>query len=245
MRIAVLADGAVGEKIARWLIDTYLQDVCVLICTSANSLMNTALTRGVSVHVASDNQQVAEALIQYDDLDLGLLLWWPALIKEDVLSMTKLGFVNTHPSLLPHGRGKHYNFWTIVEQAPFGVSLHMVEKGIDSGPIVAQKEIAYDWCDTGRSLYDKAQSAMYELFIDAYPSLRSGQFSLKPQNLGSGSLHYAKELEPASLIDLDKTYTGRDLLNLLRARTFQPHPACRFEDEGVMYQVRVEISKMG
>src|SRR5262249_23135590 len=153
------------------------------------------------------------------------------------------GFVNTHPSLLPYGRGKHYNFWSIVDRVPFGVSLHMVDEGVDSGDIVAQTEIPYDWEDTGGSLHRKATQAMLTLFHQTYPRLRRLDFEAQPQNRSVGTFHRGSELEPASSIALDNSYVARDLLNLLRARTFTGYPACSFEDGEDVYEVRVEIKR--
>lgn len=242
-KIALLADGSVGERIVRWLLETHLQDIQVVVCVSDNDLAETVRSHGVPVLIAKTNDEVHEALTRFPNVDLGFLLWWPYLVKRNVLMLTKNGFINTHPSLLPHGRGKHYNFWTIVEEAPFGVSLHFVEEGIDCGDIVAQRSINYSWEDTGKTLYEKAQSMMFELFVHEYPSIKVGNIRRNPQDLTLGSLHYARELEPASLIELDRSYTGRELLNLLRARTFNPYPACRFIDEGQTFEVRVLIER--
>jgi hypothetical protein len=56
-------------------------------------------------------------------------------------------------------------------------------------------------------------------------------------------LHYAKEIDAASTIELDKIYTARELVNRLRARTFFGHPACRFEDNGETYEITVNIKR--
>lgn len=242
-KIALLADGAVGERLVRWLLENHREDIQVVICVSEGALVDMVRSHHIPVHIAKKNDDVYEALSKFPDLDLGFLLWWPYLVKQNVLNLTKQGFINTHPSLLPHGRGKHYNFWTIVEEAPFGVSLHFVEEGIDCGDIVAQRSIDYGWEDTGKTLYQKAQSMIFELFIHEYLSFKVGMIKRKPQDLTLGSLHYARELEPASLIELDRSYTGRELLNLLRARTFDPHPACRFIDGGQTFEARILIVK--
>jgi hypothetical protein len=44
---------------------------------------------------------------------------------------------------------------------------------------------------------------------------------------------------------LDRRQTIREILDLLRARTFEPHPACRFVDGDATYEVRVTIRKAG
>jgi len=127
-------------------------------------------------------------------------------------------------NLLPHNRGKLYNFRALVEESPFGVTLHCVDSGIDSGDIMAQKAITCDWCDTGGSLYHKAQREMVTLFRETYPVLRDGRLPRQPRDLQAGSLHKARESDPASRIELNARYTARELLNRLRARTFGGHP---------------------
>jgi len=48
---------------------------------------------------------------------------------------------------------------------------------------------------------------------------------------------------PFKTIELDKAYKARELLDLLRARTFRPHPGAWFLENGERYEVRVEIKK--
>ena len=242
MRLVLLADGAVGAKIARFLIKSHPDDLALIVTTQINDIHREAEGNGIPVCVFDSEKNVLDRLD--GDADLGVLAWWPKLLKCPLLDAPRLGFVNTHPSLLPHNRGKHYNFWALVEQAPFGVTLHRVDSGIDTGDVVAQATIDYDWCDTGETLYKKAQTAMLELFCKTYPVLRTGQYESKPQNADGGSFHRASELESASKIDLDVRYQARDLLNLLRARTFEGHPGCWFEEAGNRYQISLTIRKV-
>lgn len=242
MRLVLLADGAVGEKIARFLIKSYSDDLALIVTTQINNIYREAENKGVHVCVFDSERNVLDRLD--GSVDLGVLAWWPKILKSPLLDAPRLGFVNTHPSLLPHNRGKHYNFWALVEQAPFGVTLHRVDSKVDTGDIVAQTTIEYDWCDTGETLYNKAQAALLELFCKTYPVLRTGQFESKPQNAEEGSFHRASELESASKIDLNANYRAGDLFNLLRARTFAGHPGCWFEDAGNRYEISINIRKV-
>jgi methionyl-tRNA formyltransferase len=164
-------------------------------------------------------------------------------LRREFLNLGQRITLNLHPSLLPHCRGKDPNFWTIVEGRPFGVSIHHVVAEIDAGDIAFQREISHDWEDTGKTLYRKAEHTIVELFADAYPRIVNFDVPRHPQATASGSFHMRKELDPRSLIDLDRQYTAREILNLLRARTFEPHPACRFVDGGETYEVRVSIRR--
>jgi methionyl-tRNA formyltransferase len=243
MKILLLADQKVGLEILRFLLECYRHDLALVVTIAENEIYHEARERKVPVHVFGTNEELM-ARLKEPQTDLGVLAWWPNIIKSLLLEMPRLGFINTHPSLLPHNRGKHYNFWAIVEEAPFGVSLHFVDARVDAGDIVAQQRIEYDWCETGGSLYHKAQEAMVSLFRATYPSLREGRFQRCPQDLNRGSFHKASELEAACHIDLDSTYRGRKILNLLRAKTFPGYPGCWFEEDGNRYEIRVDIRKI-
>lgn len=242
MKLVLFADGGVGLNIVQYLADNYSQDIALVVTIQKNEIYSELKKKNIPVTVFESVENVMSKLSV--GVDLGILAWWPKILKSPLLEFPRLGFINTHPSLLPYNRGKHYNFWALVEQVPFGVTLHRVDAGVDTGDIVSQQEIAYDWCDTGESLYFKAQKAMLDLFCETYPVLRKGDFSSRPQNKEVSSFHLSSEIEKASNIDLDAMYRGRDLLNLLRARTFEGYPGCSFEENGKRYEISIVIRKV-
>jgi len=242
MKILLMADQDVGARITQWLISNYRDDIFLIVTTSKNNISELAEHSQIA-HLLFESEAQLLSVIDKKDIDLGFLIWWPKIIKKKLISCTNKGFINTHPSFLPYCRGKHYNFWTLVEESPFGVSLHLVNTGIDDGDIISQSRICYDWEDNGESLYKKAKAEMIDLFIKTYPKLRSLNIYVQKQDLTIGSFHLAAEIDEASRIDLDNNYKVRELLNLLRARTFYNHPACYFKDNGNEYEVRVQITK--
>ena len=242
MKIALFADKEVGHAITKYLMEKYTEDLSLVVTVDKNEIFDLAVNLNIQTSIFELTDSFSSKFPK--DIDLGILAWWPYIIKEPLLTKPKNGFINTHPSYLPYNRGKHYNFWAIVEQCPFGVSIHRVEAGIDNGSIIVQKEIPYDWTDTGGTLYSKAQSAMVDLFCETYPLLREGNYQSKPQNTGIGSYHHSSELDKASNIHLDDVYCGRDLLNLLRARTFKGHPGCWFEEDGSRFEITIDIRRI-
>lgn len=243
MKILLMADGSVGLKIASWLIENYPEDLSAVVATTENDIVFLAKSKCIPTLIWSSEEELISKICGLVQVDLGILAWWPKLVSTRMLSSARLGFINTHPSLVPHNRGKHYNFWAIVEEAPFGVSLHFVDEGIDSGDVIAQSPIFYDWEDNGESLYLKAQVEMFALFAKEYPRIREGSIVRTKQDLAVGSVHYSKELTPVSEIKLDTQYLARDLFNLLRARTFPGHPGCYFEEDGETFEVRINIKR--
>jgi len=242
MKLVLFADGVVGMQIAEYLAGQYPQDLALVVTTTENDIFDFAQGQGVSACVYDTQENILARLS--GDFDLGVLAWWPKILRVPLLEIPRQGFINTHPSLLPFNRGKHYNFWALVEEAPFGVTLHRVDAGVDTGEIVAQQEIAYDWEDNGESLYMKARDAMFELFRSTYPALRTGTIQSSPQSNDEGSSHHSSEMGVASCIDLERSYRARDLLNLLRARTFEGHPGCWFEDGGERFEISISMRKI-
>lgn len=244
MKLLLMADQKVGSEIFRWLLQEFPNDIAMLVVTSENEIWEEARNANSPCAVFESADQICATAGQLE-IDLGVLAWWPTIIKNPLIDLPRMGFINTHPSMLPYNRGRHYNFWALVEQAPFGVSLHMVDEGVDSGDVVAQQQIPYGWEDNGESLYRLAQKSTIELFQETYPSIRELEFRRIPQDPSLGSFHRAAELDPASEIKLDDSYVARDLLNLLRARTFAGHPSCWFREGDEEFEVRIEIRKKG
>jgi methionyl-tRNA formyltransferase len=178
------------------------------------------------------------------EADWIVLAWWPYLLKPEVFGLAKQGCLNFHPSLLPNGRGKNPNFWALVEGTPFGVTIHHVNNSIDAGPIAWQRSIPVSWEDTAFTLYQKAQDALVDLFAVHWPDLCAGQVPREPHPMGPSPYHRAGAMESASLLELDRPTTLRQLLNHLRAREFPPHPAAQFKSEGRTYEVRISIKEV-
>lgn len=244
MNCLLMADNNVGLAITLWLLDKYRADLALIVTTCKNEIYSVACDLNIPCYVFKSTEQICSCIDELSvKLDIGILAWWPKLIRPTLLSIPTHGFINTHPSLLPYNRGKHYNFWALVEQAPFGVSLHFVGDGIDNGDIVAQDSLHYDWEDNGETLYRKAGQAMVNLFKKTYPVIRTLNIPRQKQDLSCGSFHLAAELEKASFIDIAERYRARDLLNLIRARTFSGYPACWFTDAGEAYEVRLKITR--
>jgi len=239
----LMADSVVGDAITEWMLQNYPDDLAAVVYIEESNLIVAAREKDIPCFLFESELQIRDELSHISPFDIGILAWWPKIISSSLISLCRAGFINTHPSLLPHNRGKHYNFWALVEQAPFGVSLHFVDKGIDNGDIVAQMPIIYSWEDTGGSLYEKAGNEIVNLFKTIYPDIRNGEVKRVPQNLKDGSIHFANEINQASEIYLDKNYTARDLFNLLRARTFPGKPACTFKDNNETYEITVNIKR--
>ena len=244
-RVLLLADGDVGARVLRLLLE---RTPCPLVGVGLASADGPAAEAAaacpapVEVFASGREQQYALAdRVSARAPDLLLLAWWPFILRRDVLARGQQATLNLHPSLLGHGRGKDPNFWALAEQQPFGVTIHHVTEAVDEGPVAFQRSLPYDWSDTGATLYRRAQDALVELVSERLDDMLALRLPRVPQRAADARPRRRADLDRRSTLSLDAPTTAREVLNVLRARTFPPHPGCRFEAEGRLYEVRVSI----
>lgn len=116
------------------------------------------------------------------------------IIPPDVLGILPGKFINLHISLLPWNRGADPNFWSFVENSPKGVTIHLIDKGIDTGGILLQKEVLFnEEEETLASSYHKLHQALQDLFESNWTRIRNFEIVPQTQTKEGGSTHYLKD----------------------------------------------------
>ena len=111
------------------------------------------------------------------------------IIQKPVIEHLQGRIVNLHISLLPWNRGADPNLWSFLEDTPKGVTIHYVDEGLDTGDIIAQKELFFDEeYETLATTYEKLNDAIVELFREYWPKIMDGQVQRLKQPV-SGSSH--------------------------------------------------------
>lgn len=242
MKLIVFADGEVGHQVCEVLRDRAVVPSFLVIHDDAPDSLAAILPAAEVILWSSLQQDAVIERLQQEELDLGVLAWWPHIVRPELVALCGRGFLNLHPSLLPNGRGKDPNFWAIVDCTPFGVSIHHVTQAVDGGDIAFQRELEVTWLDDGESLYRRAQHEIVDLFAGSLDRIVAGDVPAVAQGDG-GAAHRRSQLDDVARIDLDAPGTARRLLDVIRARTFPGHPAAWFEDGGIRYEVRIKIER--
>lgn len=129
------------------------------------------------------NDAEAIAAIVEADLDWLFIIGWSQIAGSEVLSSTKNGVLGMHPTLLPEGRGRAAVPWAIIKGLKrTGVSMFVLDQGVDTGPLVAQVEIPIGELEDASSLYRRVNEAHRELMRMSWPLLGSGTFEPEPQD---------------------------------------------------------------
>lgn len=152
--------------------------------------------------------------------DLGVVVAYGHILKPEILAVPRLGMINVHASLLPELRGAAPIQWSILEGHPrTGVTIMQMEAGLDSGPILLQRDTPVTPWETGGSLSERLAELGAEALEEAIPLLRTGQLTPRVQD------HAAATLAPK----IDRTVTRvrwneeADLV-ARRIRAFDPDP---------------------
>lgn len=173
--------------------------------------------------------------------DIGVCGCFGYILRKPLVDIFPLGCVNSHISLLPYNRGAFPNVWSIVERTPAGVSLHYVDDGVDTGDLIAQQAVPVEPTDTGKSLYEKLERAAVELFERTWPLITSGTAGRSPQDHSKTTAHRIADVAAIDEIDLDRPYQARELIDILRARTFPPYRGAFFVHDGRKVYLRIEL----
>jgi len=237
MKTLLLINGWVGWKVAMWL--SKRQD-----CEIVGAVLHPAEKRKRGKEILSvlpsslplfdgsalKDPKTLEA-IQKIQPDIAVSVFFGYILTKPFIDMFPKKVVNLHPALLPYNRGAYPNVWSIVEGTPAGVTLHYIDEGVDTGDIIAQKEVSILLSDTGATLYKKLDKACVELFMNIWPNLVSDTVHVAVQNKNTGTSHKVADVEMIDFIDLGKMFTGKELINRIRARTFPHYKGTYIHDE--------------
>jgi len=162
--------------------------------------------------------------VLYQNLDLVFsVLTGHIFTSNDLL---KFSIINLHPAPLPYYRGCNSYAHAIMNKEPYyGVSLHYIDEGIDTGPV-----IDVDWMpiyddDTGKSLYHRAQPIALTMFkrnlSGIYDAHSWGSRTATTTQDDSQAKYYKRD----SLQEhMSIHYTDEEADRKIRALTFPPHP---------------------
>jgi methionyl-tRNA formyltransferase len=125
----------------------------------------------------------SECVGMLKDLDPDLVVVAGApILKREVLSTARLAALNAHPGLLPQYRGVDVIPWAVLRGDPVGVTVHQIDTGVDTGPIILQEQIPIQPNDRIGTLRRKAEVLAGELMARAVSeAVRTGRIEGRPQ----------------------------------------------------------------
>ncbi len=156
-------------------------------------LRNTFAAAGDRV-LASEEPVRADALAA-EHVDFIVSYGYRHIIGAEVIEPWADRIINLHISLLPWNRGSDPNFWSFFDDTPKGVSIHRIDRGLDTGQLLAQSLILFGRGETLASAHAHLRDAVEALFAQRWPEIRRGAKPTQIQH-GRGSCHRRSDAEP-------------------------------------------------
>ena len=168
-----------------------------------------------------ESSEVVEKLSSFQP-ELVIVAAFGFILPPEVLSLPKFACLNVHPSLLPRHRGPSPVAHTILcGDELTGVTIMLMDAGLDTGPILAQKKVGISFMDTTGSLSSKLADVGARLLLEALPKWLGGE--LKPQAQDESQATYSK-LITSKDGEIDWHLPALELWQMVRA--YNPWPSC-------------------
>lgn len=135
-----------------------------------------------------ERTEAAVTAAEVREFDLVVSYGYRRIVGPEVIAAMRGRIVNLHVSLLPWNRGADPNFWSFFDDTPKGVTIHHMDEGVDTGPVVAQREVRFEGRETLASSYARLRAEIEQLFAETWASVREGTAPSLPQEPG-GSYH--------------------------------------------------------
>ncbi|NIS62457.1 MAG: methionyl-tRNA formyltransferase [Proteobacteria bacterium] len=242
MRIILIGQGPFGEKVLEALIQKGEEVVGVFCPPDKRGEAMTDVAERSGIPVFRPNQmRDPHVYAEYAGLrpDMSLLAFVTDIIPATLLSVPSLGTICYHPSLLPKHRGASAINWAIIQgDSRTGLTIFWVDEGIDTGPILLQKEIEIGPDDTTGSIYFNALFPMgVDAMVEAVQLIKEGKAPRIPQDESDAT--YEPPCDDA-VAAIDWKKSAEDLYNLIRGCDPQPGAHTTLKGQKVrLYEVKL------
>ncbi len=170
MKIAIIGQAAFGKEVLIKLIENG-EIVSAVICppddgNSFDPIKQTAISNEIDVF-QYERMRSTSAIKEYIslDIDLCVMAFVTDIVPMEILTAPTFGTIQYHPSLLPQHRGPSSINWPIIKgEEQTGLTIFWPDEGLDTGPILLQKEVEITPEDTLGSLYF---GKLFPLGVDA------------------------------------------------------------------------------
>lgn len=194
------------------------------------------LARSEKIPVRCD-EDVNTAPVRADlyalECDLFVSMSYDRIFRRATYEIPRLGTINCHAGLLPFYRGRNVLNWALINgESEFGITVHFVDDGVDTGDIILQSRHRISEQDDYGTLLGRAAPACAELLEQAVLQIRSGSYGRFRQRDVHPVGSYCARRRPGDEI-VDWNWTSVDIVNFVRALV-EPGPLARTRigDEG-------------
>jgi len=174
-----------------------------------------------------------------------VLVAFGQILPASIIEFPHLGCINVHPSLLPKYRGAAPINWAIIRgERETGVTIMLMDEGMDSGDILLQEETEIEDFETFDQLHDRLSKMSAQLLLKAVENIAAGTITRTQQNPSLATLAPKITGETRRI---DWKAPSRKIVNLIRGLSSTPCAYTLFKGKKLKIFVAVgeEISTTG
>lgn len=173
---------------------------------------------------------------EYEDVtslnpDIIITCAYGQIVPLAILNCPKYGCINVHASLLPKLRGGAPIHKAIINgYDKTGITIMYMDKGMDTGDMIAKEEVKIEDNDTAESLHDKLSAISVSLLMKTLPSIINGTNKREKQNDADATYAYNVSREEEH-VSFDKS--SKDVYNQIRGLNSWPGAYAVLDDKNI------------
>lgn len=193
-----------------------------------NEIKTWALARGLPVLQPEKLTEPVRAELASFQADLGLVMAYGHILRDDFMGTPRLGMLNLHTSILPKYRGASPIQTAVASgERETGVTLMRIVRKLDAGPIADVERVAVAPLDTAREIEAKLATACVPLVARALPKIADGTLGFTVQD-DTAATHCRKLEKTDGVLD----FAVSAAVLAARINGLFPWPACAVEING-------------
>jgi len=158
--------------------------------------------------------------------DLFVSMSFDQIFKKEIINLPKYKIINCHAGKLPFYRGRNVLNWVLInDEKEFGITVHYVDEGIDTGDIILQRTFEITDEDNYKTFLERASLECANILYDAICMFKNGYVKGKKQSEIHPVGFYCPRRKEGDEI-LDWNQTSREIFNFVRA-ICKPGPMAR------------------
>ena len=221
LNIGYFADGPWGHETFKKLIkdpEINISFICVRYDSKDETLKGYAELNNID-YLKNKNVNSDEFIstIKKYKCDLFVSMSFNQIFKSKIINLAKYKTINCHAGKLPFYRGRNVLNWVLInDEKEFGITVHFVDEGIDTGDIILQKSFQISDNDSYKTLLEKAYVECSSILYESILMFKKGSVKAYKQDKIHPVGFYCGERKKGDEV-LNWNQTSREVFNFVRA----------------------------
>ncbi|MFT5248460.1 MAG: methionyl-tRNA formyltransferase [bacterium] len=230
IKIGYFADGPWSHNAFEKIVNDKRFDIRFIIPrndTKDSTLFNFSKTYNIDYFKLKNvNSETSLNKISNYDCDVLVSMSFNQIFRKEIINLTPIGIINCHAGKLPFYRGRNILNWVLInDEKEFGITVHFVDEGIDTGDIILQETFPITEKDNYKTLLEKSYSSCANILYQSLVQIYGNSYKRTVQkSIHSVGFYCGIRGEGDEIINWNNT--SRDIFNFIRSIS-KPGPIAR------------------